>query len=69
MNEFKEHMELSAFLIKNPHLEPLQHEINAALSKLKSPEDRLYYLSVAMTDSFYDLKEKLAELDTLLKGL
>jgi len=69
MNEFKAQMELSDFLTKHPHLIPQQNKITLALSKLESSEDRLYYLSVAMTDSFYELKENLAELDTLLKGL
>tara|TARA_R110000851_G_scaffold12348_2_gene42910 strand:+ start:290 stop:511 length:222 start_codon:yes stop_codon:yes gene_type:complete len=61
--------ELSGFLQKNPHLIDLQFEISKNLAKLDKPEDRLYYMSTELLDSFYSLKEELGNLDIMLKEL
>ena len=61
--------ELTDLLQKNPHLIGLQFEISKNLAKLEKPEDRLYYMSTELLDSFYSLKEGLGNLDAMLKGL
>ena len=61
--------ELTDLLQKNPHLIGLQFEISKNLAKLDKPEDRMYYLSVELMDSFYLLKDELSNLDVLLEEL
>ena len=61
--------ELTDLLQKNPHLIGLQFEISKNLAKLDKPEDRLYYMSTELLDSFYSLKEELGNLDIMLKEL
>ena len=60
---------LTDLLQKNPHLIGLQFEISKNLAKLDKPEDRMYYLSVELMDSFYLLKDELSNLDVLLEEL
>jgi len=61
--------ELTDFLQKHPHLIGLQFEISKNLAKLDKPEDRMYYLSVELMDSFYKLKEEIGNLEVMLKEL
>ena len=55
--------ELTELLKKQPHLIELQFEISKNLAKLDNSEDRMYYLSIELLDSFYKLQEKLEEAD------
>jgi hypothetical protein len=61
--------ELSGFLQKNPHLIDLQFKISINLAKLDNPEDRMYYMSMELLDSFYELKSELNNLHEKLERL
>lgn len=58
--------ELHEFLQDHPEMLDLQLKISLALAGLNTPEDRMYYLSVCLYDSFFELKEKLQELEEIL---
>lgn len=62
-------LELDQLLKKHPHLMELQLNISRNLARLDNSEDRMYYMSMELLDSFYSLKEELGNLDTMLKEL
>lgn len=61
--------ELTDLLQKHPHLIGLQFEISKNLAKIDKPEDRMYYLSIELMDSFYELKTELNSLHEKLEKL
>lgn len=69
MNIFKLQMERAELLKANPHLHVLQDKITDAMQHYRKPEDKMYWLSIEMLDSFDKLKLKLEELNRLLKDL
>lgn len=69
MNLFKLHLELQETLSKNPELREQQDKLSLKLASIKSPEGRMYYLSIAMIDSFYDMKEELNKLNEMLNKI
>jgi hypothetical protein len=62
-------LELDQLLKDQPHLMDLQLRVSRGLARLDNPQDRMYYMSIELFDSFYDLKEHLDILDTELKGV
>ena len=69
MSVFKLNMELDQLLKKNPEIMDLQLEISKNLAKFDKSEDRMYYLSIELLDSFDKLKEELEKLEQMLKEL
>ena len=65
MNTRKLERELAQLLVANPQLLDLQLEIDAALEGFKTPESRLYYLSIEMMDKVDELTSALNELELL----
>jgi len=62
-------IELNELLQKHPHLMDLQLKFSKDLTRLDNPEDRMYYMSTELLDSFYELKEKLGELDGIFRSI
>jgi hypothetical protein len=59
-------LELDQLLKKHPHLMELQLNISRNLARLDNSEDRMYYMSMELLDSFYELKGKLNEATIML---
>ena len=62
-------LELDQLLKKHPHLMELQLNISRNLARLDNSEDRMYYMSMELLDSFYSLREELGNLGIMLKEL
>lgn len=69
MDIFKLQIERAELLRANPHLHVLQDRVNDAMQLYRKPEDKMYWLSIEMMDSFDKLREELNKLDKLLKDL
>jgi|VirMetMinimDraft_7_1064189.scaffolds.fasta_scaffold11805_6 hypothetical protein len=61
--------ELREFLEKHPHLIPMQIEIDKQLNSIESQEGRLYYLSVEMFSSMYEMIDGLNELNEITRKI
>lgn len=61
--------ELDELLKKHPHLITLQFELSKNLAKFDTAEDRMYYLSTELFDSFYELKRLLSNFEEKLNEL
>ena len=69
MNEFKLQMERAELLKAHPHLHVLQDRINDAMQLYRKPEDKMYWLSIEMLDSFDKLREELLKLNEMIEDL
>ena len=58
--------ELNELLQKCPHLIPLQMRISKDLARLDKAEDRMYYMSMELLDSFDELRSTLDDSLVLL---
>lgn len=61
--------ELEDLLRKHPHLWDLQFKISKDLARLDNQEDRVYYMSMELLDSFYELKKNIGYLHEKLEAI
>lgn len=62
-------LELDQLLKDQPHLMDLQFRISRGLARLDNSQDRMYYMSIELLDSFFELKDQLGVLDAELKRI
>ena len=53
--------ELSELLERYPHLIPLQMRISKDLARIDDPENRMYYMSMELMDSFEEFQSVLRD--------
>lgn len=61
--------ELAEFLMNNPECIPYQRALDAALSEINTPEERMQYLSKLMTENLHRLRDELIKLQRGIKCL